>query len=439
MLVQFSVTNFKTFKDKATLSLVASNYDKEKLEVENVIPEPNFGYRLLKSAVIYGANASGKSKFMEAFIFMRYFVLNSSKESQQGETIDVDSFKLSTETEKEPTEFEIIFLHNNTQIRYGFEVNVNAIVSEWLYEKNKTKEVELFYREGQTFNIHDRNFTKGRAVVKEDLVRTNALLISVAAQFNEKSAINVLDWFKKLKPLSGLNQSGYQGFTMGKSTDPENKAKILSLLKAADLSIQDIQLQKLDVNNLPKEMPNDLKDKIIKEAREEKAEFVSDVITTHKKYDNHNRAIENVLFSMEEDESSGTFKFFALTGPILDVLENGYTLVVDELDSKLHPNLVCKIVALFNSKEFNKKNAQLIFNTHDTNLLSSGLFRRDQIWFIQKDKYGAAKLYSLADFKSDEVRKNDPFEENYIRGKYGAVPFLSNFDNLNFSLAENEK
>jgi AAA15 family ATPase/GTPase len=439
MLIQFSVTNFKTFKDKATLSLVASNYDKDRLEVENVIPEPNFGYRLLKSAVIYGANASGKSKFMEAFIFMRYFVLNSSKESQQGETIDVDSFKLSTETENEPSEFEIIFLHNNSQFRYGFEVNVNAIVSEWLYEKNKTKEVELFYREWQTFNIHDRNFTKGRTVVKEELVRTNALLISVAAQFNEKSAINVLDWFKKLKPLSGLNQSGYQGFTMSKSTDPENKAKILSLLKAADLSIQDIQLQKLDINNLPKEMPNDIKDKIIMEAREEKAEFVSDVITTHKKYDNQNRAIENVLFSMEEDESSGTFKYFALTGPILDVLENGYTLVVDELDSKLHPNLVCKIVALFNSKEFNKKNAQLIFNTHDTNLLSSGLFRRDQIWFTQKDKYGAAKLYSLADFKSDEVRKNDPFEENYIRGKYGAVPFLSNFENLKFSLGENEK
>ncbi|MDO8898690.1 MAG: AAA family ATPase, partial [Bacteroidales bacterium] len=124
--------------------------------------------------------------------------------------------------------------------------------------------------------------------------------------------------------------------------------------------------------------------------------------------------------------------------PILDVIENGYTLVVDELDSKLHPNLVCKIVSLFNSKEFNKKNAQLIFNTHDTNLLSSGLFRRDQIWFTNKNKYGEAKLYSLADFKSDEVRKNDPYEDNYIKGKYGAVPFLGFFDNLKFLLTENE-
>ena len=134
---------------------------------------------------------------------------------------------------------------------------------------------------------------------------------------------------------------------------------------------------------------------------------------------------------MDDDESSGTRKFFALTGPILDVIENGYTLIVDELDSKLHPNLVCKIVSLFNSAELNKKNAQLIFNTHDTNLLSSGLFRRDQIWFTDKNKFGEAKIYSLADFKSDEVRKTESFEENYIKGKYGAIPYLGFFNNLN--------
>jgi AAA15 family ATPase/GTPase len=126
-------------------------------------------------------------------------------------------------------------------------------------------------------------------------------------------------------------------------------------------------------------MPKELKDKIIKEVREEKQEYVSDVLTKHKKYNEDLKAVGNISFSLDDDESSGTRKFFALTGPILDVIENGYTLVVDELDSKLHPNLVCRIVSLFNSKEFNKKNAQLIFNTHDTNLLSSGLFRRDQI------------------------------------------------------------
>ena len=322
--------------------------------------------------------------------------------------------------------------------RYGFEATTEKIISEWLYHKPKTKEVELFYRDGSIFNIHERSFTKGNTVVKEGLVRDNALLISVAAQFNEKTAINVLDWFKRLKTLSGLNESGYQGFTMGKAESSEHKHKILELLKAADLGIQDIKMQKLDIDSLSKDLPKELRDKLIREIKEDNAEFFSDVSTTHRKFDVNKNAVSFEYFSLENDESSGTSKFFALTGPILDVIENGYTLVVDELDSKLHPNLVCKIVSLFNSKEFNKKNAQLIFNTHDTNLLSSGLFRRDQIWFTNKNKYGEAKLYSLADFKSDEVRKTEPFEENYIRGKYGAVPFLGFFDNLKFLLTENE-
>ena len=433
MLLQFSIKNFKTFKDKATLSLIASNYDKDTREQENTISNDYFGLRLLKSAVIYGANASGKSKLLEAFAFMRYFVINSSKE-----TIEVEPFKLSTQTENEQSEFEIIFVHKNVLYRYGFEATTDRIISEWLYHKPKTKEVELFYREESTFNTHERSFTKGSTVVKEGLVRDNALLISVAAQFNEKTAINVLDWFKRLKTLSGLKESGYQGFTMGKTEDPKHKLKILELLKAADLGIQDIELQKLDIESLPKGMPKELKDKLIREVREEKKEYLSDVLTKHKKYNEDLKAVGSINFSLENDESSGTRKFFALTGPILDVIENGYTLIVDELDSKLHPNLVCKIVSLFNSKEFNKKNAQLIFNTHDTNLLSTGQFRRDQIWFTNKNKFGEAKLYSLADFKSDEVRKSDPFEDNYIRGKYGAVPFLGFFDNLNILLKENE-
>ena len=150
------------------------------------------------------------------------------------------------------------------------------------------------------------------------------------------------------------------------------------------------------------------------------------------------QATDIVNFSLKDDESSGTRKIFALTGPILYAIENGCALVVDELDSNLHPNLVCKIVSLFNSKELNKKNAQLIFNTHNTNLLSSGLFRRDQIWFTDKDKFGEAKLYSLADFKSDKGSETGSFEGNYIRGKYGAVPILGIFDDLNNILYQHE-
>jgi AAA15 family ATPase/GTPase len=380
--------------------------------------------------VIYGANASGKSKFMEALLFMRSFAISSSRESQKGDEIEVHPFKLNDETENEPSEFEVIFTYNNVMYRYGFEANKEVVVSEWLYYRPKTKEVELFFRDYQNFDIHSRNFNKGAIGVKEGLVRDNALLLSLAAQLNDATSIQVIEWFKKLKIISGLREEGYKGYTMSKTKDPLHKQKMLELLKAADLGIQDIKLEMLDIDALPKDMSKEMRDRLIRESKEENAEIFSDIITTHKKYNNDKQFVENINFSMDDDESSGTQKFFALTGPVLDVLENGYTLVVDELDSKLHPNLICKLVSLFNSKELNPNNAQLIFNTHDTNLLSSGLFRRDQIWFTEKNKFGEARIYSLADFKTDEVRKTEPFEDNYIRGKYGAIPFLDTFEDL---------
>ena len=438
MLLQFTTKNFKAFKEEAILSLVASNYDKGTRETDNVYEDVKFNLRLLKSAVVYGANASGKSKFFEALLFMKHFVITSSTESQKGDEIEVDPFRLDEDSEQLPTEFEVVFTHNDVMYRYGFEANKHQIVSEWLYYRPKTKEIELFYREGDEINTHDRNFSKGNMVIKEGLVRDNALLVSVAAQFNDAICIDVIDWFKSLKTISGLHESSYKGYTMNRTKDPIYKLQILNLLKAADLGIQDIQLQNLEIDKLPKGISEELKAKIIREINDEKKELITDILTTHKKYNSLKKAFDTVNFSLDDDESSGTKKFFALTGPILDVLENGHILIVDELDSKLHPNLVGKIVSLFNSKELNQKNAQLIFNTHNTNLLKEDLFRRDQIWFTEKNKYGASKLYSLADFKSDTVRKSEPFEENYIRGKYGAVPYLSSFDYLNEMLPKYE-
>lgn len=431
MLVQFSIKNFRTFKDKATLSFIASNYDKDTRENENIFQDTNHNLRLLKSCVIYGANASGKSKFIEALVFMKRFVISSSKDSQKGDKISVEPFKLNSISEKEPSEFEVIFTHKNILYRYGFEVTNKIVTSEWLYSKPKTKEIELFYRDYQNFETHKRSFQKGNTLVKEGLIRDNALLLSVAAQFNEKTSVNIIEWFKTIGTISGIEEGGYEGYTINKAKDSNFKDKILDLLKAADLGIQDIKVEMLDLEKLPNDMPKEVKEFILKKYKEEgDIEIFTDVLTFHKKYDDNNNLVGKVNFSLDDDESLGTRKFFALTGPVLDSLKNGRTLVVDELDSKLHPNLVCKIVSLFNSKENNPKNAQLLFNTHDTNLLSSGLFRRDQVWFTEKNKFGEGKLYSLADFKSEDVRKNDPFEDNYIRGKYGAVPYLGYFDNL---------
>jgi AAA15 family ATPase/GTPase len=440
MLIQLSIRNFKTFKEKTVLNMVASNYDKSTREKENIIQQNDFNLRLLKSSVIFGANASGKSKLIESLMFMKQFVIRSSKESQKGEPIEVEPFKLQTDSEKDSSEFEVIFIYKKEMFRYGFEVTNEKVISEWLYHRPKTKEVEIYYRDKQKFEIHGRNFSKGAFLVKEDVIRDNELMLSKAAQFNDKTAGKVFDWFNGFKTISGLDESGYKGFTMRRTKDPKHRARILELLKAADLSIQDISLEVLDIAKLPKDMHQELKEIISKKIKDEGAEFVSDVLTSHKKYDANKKPVGDVKFSMDEEESSGTRKFFYLTGPVLDSLENGYVLAVDELDSKLHPNLVCKLVSLFNSVEHNPNNAQLIFNTHDTNLLDSGLFRRDQIWFTEKDRIGVSKLFSLADFA---VRKNENFEDNYIAGKYGAIPYLKLFNNLsNFKNQpenENEK
>jgi len=440
MLWQFSVKNYKTFKDKATLSLIASNYDKNTREVENVYLDEVLNKRILKSAVVYGANASGKSTLINAMAFMRHFVLRSSR-GQQGESIEVDAFRLNVATENQPSEFEVIFSFKNVLYRYGFEVTQKEVISEWLYFRPNTKEVELFYRDGDQIDFHDSFFSKGKLVATQGLLRGNALLVSVAAQFNEEQAIAVIHWFRNLRVISSVREYFSQRFTIDRTKNPTDKQKIVTLLKDADLGIQDIEVEFMTEDNIPSHYPPSLKRQLILDIKEGNIERVNDILLSHRKYGRDNMFVQNVPFSLERDESSGTQKYFNLLGPILDVLENDQVLVVDELDAQLHPNLLCRIISLFHSNETNRRNAQLIFNTHDTNLLDSGLFRRDQIWFTDKDKYGAAKLYSLADFSSEEVRKNEAFEKNYIKGKYGAVPYFGSIDTLNeiFTPYENEK
>lgn len=429
MLIQFIIRNFKTFKDETKLSFLASNYDKERLS-ENIFEIPQFNLKLLKSAVIYGANASGKSKLIEAIDFMRELVLNSSKESQINEPINVEPFKLNSVSENLPSFFEIIFIIKNEMYRYGFEATKQKIVSEWLYHRPKTKEVELFYREGQKFEIHELKF-KVKDLIENERIRPNALLLSVAAFWNNKIAKKILEYFNdKLNVISGLKEQNYIGYSIHKLKDLKTKSKIIDLMRNADFSIDDLTPKILDIQSLPSDIPKEIRELIESKMKNKNAEIFDDVLTLHKKYNNNNQIIESTNFSMNEEESSGTRKYFALTGPILETLKNGEVLFIDELDAKLHPNLICKIVEIFNSSITNPLNGQLIFNTHDTNLLSSNLFRRDQIWFTEKNRYGAASLYSLSDFKTDVVRKDDNFEKNYINGKYGAIPYLGDFDKL---------
>ena len=424
MLVQFSVENYMTFRNKATLSLVASNYDRKTRESENVIREEQFRLRLLRSAAIYGANASGKTKLLEALLFVRNFILTSSKEGQNGDTIDVEPFRLNEESERAPSEFEVIFCAANKLYRYGFSVNKERVCEEWLYFKSARKEIEVFVREGEQIHIHDKHFQRGKYLWESKMVRNNALFLSVAAQFNEEMAGEVLAWFRNLKIISGLRKEGFESFTFSQLTNSGFKKILLRLLQAADIALEDIEIkQDKPEEHLPKELVEHLRQ------QNPNAVFYHDLNTFHKKFDAQGNLLkERAVFSFNENESAGTQQFFSIAGPIIDVLAHGYLLYVDELDACLHPRLVSALVALFNSAQSNPRNAQLIFNTHYSQLLDTGLLRRDQIWFVEKNEWEEGALYSLSDFKG--IRKNEPFQRNYLLGRYGAVPIIEDFTNV---------
>jgi AAA15 family ATPase/GTPase len=430
MLIQFSVKNYKTFKDLNTLSMVASNYDKRLID-ENTFVSRKFNFRLLKSAVIYGANASGKSKYFEAFQVFKDIIYNSSKESRSKDEIDVVPFILDTKSEKEPTSFELIFANKQVQYRYGFEANRQRITREWLYIKNSTQEKEVFFRTAQKFEDAG-SLSIATELIKKSMIRQNALLLSVLAQFNDVTAKKIMDQLNNIAAISGVRQESYEGFTIHELDNETRikKVEIIEFLDKADFGILDVKPTHLDVNNLPADMPTQIKD-MIKDAvtkTKKKVSFYEDVITSRKKYSNGKLLNELAAMSMEDDESSGTKKYFALSGPVLDTLRSGATLFVDELDSQLHPLLVRHLVKLFNSKVYNPKNAQLIFNTHDVNLLNSDIFRRDQVWFSEKDKFGSARLFSLSDIKLPndlKIRNDENYEKNYLQGKYGAIPYVS--------------
>jgi AAA15 family ATPase/GTPase len=419
MLIDFEVGNYLSFKDPVRLSMVAATPIKEFLD-KNTFEAGRL--RLLRSAVIYGANASGKSNLLAALHFMGWFVLNSSKEMQVDEEIRATPFKLDAKSEKNPSHFEIRFLLNDVCYRYGFEVDRVAVKKEWLFRAEKVKEEALFLREGDGIEVAG-DFSEGNGL--EEKTRNNALFLSVAAQFNGQISGDILRGFKGLRTLHGLQDQRYERYTANLLQDESMRNRLVEFIRRADVGIEDLIVSELTLDEDVKGVPEELRPKI-------RGPKQFKMTTVHRKFrDGVAEGVANLDFSTEESE--GTKKFFRIAGPVLDCLRNGYVVAVDELDAKLHPLLTKAIVHLFNSAESNPKNAQLIFVTHDTNLLHYGKLRRDQVWFTEKNEQVSTSLYSLAEFKLPEgvkVRNDAAFEKNYIEGRYGAVPFLGNFGDL---------
>ncbi|MGL6344879.1 MAG: AAA family ATPase [Waterburya sp.] len=435
MLIEFTVGNYLSFKEKVTFSMEATQTIDEisslntsldldwKTELNhNNVFKIDDQLSLLKSAAIYGANASGKTNLIKAISFMDRFIRDSSKNTQVKDLIDVEEFRLSTETIRKPCFFEIVFWVEKKIYRYGFEVTKKEVISEWLYYTPTKKEYKLFTRKAQEFDIN-KGFKEGETL--KDKTRRNALFLSVNAQFNGKISQKLLNWFDDLSTISGIHGHLPNSFTVSLLKEKKFKSDIINFMQKFDLSIDDIQVIEREIPSdfLPKEILEELSQRAVRGTI-----VTFDIITRHRQYDSKNRFFATEDFDMESHESEGTKKIFAFAAPLLTSLKEGSVLIIDELDARLHPMLVKSIIDLFNSNDTNPKNAQLIFTTHNTNLLSNKIFRKDQIWFTEKNQYEVTDLYSLVEYSN--ISKEASFENDYIKGKYGAIPYIGNLKDL---------
>lgn len=431
MLIQFRVGNTLSFSEPVTFSMLGTTAVKE-FENINSFLAPTYKFKLLKSAAVYGANASGKSNLIKAISIMKGFVLNSFRDAllENNERIlSAPKFLLKNEYKKKPSFFEIIFVYKSKRYRYGFEISDGVIQSEWLFFVNTNKEIKLFIRETKSIEINKSSFKEGVGI--ESKTRENVLFLTVVAQLNGEKSNKVLDWFKTLKIVSGLSDLGYKAYTLEKyKKDKKFKNWTHSIFESLDivnLSMEKglpVSLGDIKVDKNHKNRENIEKIFSALQNLQKDHGHVERIVTWHNKYDSDNSVIDTIPFDFETQESEGTKKIINFLGPIYDTLSHGNILIVDEMDSRLHPLLTIMIISFFHEHNFN--NAQLIFASHDTNLLKKEYFRRDQIWFTEKTEYGETDLYSLIEYKEVHVRKDAAFDKNYLNGRYGAIPFLEN-------------
>lgn len=416
MLIKFSVENFRSMKNKCEINFIAT---KDKEHSESLISNDT-DTDLLPSLVLYGANGAGKSNVIMAFNTALY-IIKASLQFQEGDKIPFNPFKLDNDNLSKPTKFEFLFFYQNRKYYYGFSFNDSEILEEYLYSYPEGRQTVLFERDMQNFTFKSDK-TELKTLSKRTL--KNRLFISSASEWNyEKIKIP----FKYLKENIIVNTNyeknmDWLDYTISEISKNENFKKIIiDVLKDLETGIVDLKAKIEIKKGLEKDLPQDLPQEF-KNLLANKPIKVSEFKTIRNGVNAEGKTIQ-VLFDISE-ESKGTQKLLELLGPWLDMLSNGRMIIVDELDTSLHPILTRYLVNIFNNKKINTKGAQLFFSTHDTNLLDLDLLRRDQIFFTEKDKLGSTEIYSLSDLKS--IRKDENIKRGYIRGKYGAIPYLTN-------------
>lgn len=421
MLIEFSVSNFRSIKEETSFSMISSKSENKNTFKKSIA---NKNTSLYKSSCIYGLNAGGKSNLLKAIATMKEIVLTSDRlpdDNSQQKYNDFQPYLFENCSKDEPSLFEVVFAIGETKYQYGFKILNNKIMEEWLYVYESHLPQKWFVRENDKYNYSAK--FKGEKKTWENSTREDSLFLTTAIKLNSEQLKPIFNWFRALLIINRKNPSDriLNTYLYNKESD-NNKSKILEFIQKADIAITDFSLKERaynsdDFKKIPKELhrlfdgANNLK--------------TIDAKTYHTN--------QHGTFSLDfERESDGTRTIFNDAGLFLKVLENDKMpapIFIDELDIHLHPNLVKQIVEIFNNDKLNKYNNQLIFTTHNTSLLSKGIFEREQVWFIDRNKDQESELYSLADFGE---RKDDSnmFEKRYLEGRYGAVPILDDLKEL---------
>ncbi len=414
MLLRFQFRNHRSFRDEQDFSMIAGNYREHEDVVRRV---ETFHEGVLPVAAVYGANASGKSNMLKALEFLRSAVLRSHRDWKPDGGVPRDRFMGASQGDT-ASEYVVDFLLDGIQYQFGFSADSEVIQSEWLHAYPSRRRQVWYERKAGAKMTFGPNMSGAKRSI-EALTRTNSLFLSAAVQNANELVEPIYRWLTRSLTITRV---GMKSMPVPRSTistlqqDRDFKDAFLALVKGADFGIEQMRM----VEESPKPETVEYAGRVAAAMPLLSPDAkVPDLPSTRPELRFMHRGGQEFQGNQESD---GTRSYIALLGPALKALRSGGTVCVDELDSSLHPHLAVKIVRLFQEKESNPKDAQLIFNTHDTNLLSHAGLRRDQIWFCEKASDGATAIYPLSDFKP---RKEENLETGYLQGRYGAIPFLN--------------
>ncbi|MDD6134401.1 MAG: ATP-binding protein [Selenomonadaceae bacterium] len=417
MLVQFSVKNFRSFKKEAVLSMEASS-DLDHIENVAEINNAHNTDRILKNVSIFGANAAGKSNLFKA-LTAAIITVRQSNSRQPGDILTmIDPFRFDVESSEEPSEFEFVFISEDTKYVYGFTATSQKIITEYLYMYKTSRPTTIFERENESYRFTVPSIRRELSPIIERNSE-NKLFLSTAAAWNSKTILVPFKWFLKIDTYRPITAGSLMPNVEGLLSDENNKELrffIQDLLRKADINIADYRYtsKEVDMDEFIKQNPP--------------LSMISKLLPPKQKRIDI-KMIHNIINDEGEeksgeldfnDESAGTQNLFLFSPLLLKAFKEGSILCIDEFDASLHPLLLIQLIAFFNDPEINKANAQLIISTHATELLTDKIQRRDQIYFMQKNnKTGESELYSLDEFSK---HGNKDIRKAYLIGRYGAIP-----------------